>query len=68
MSTTQAGRPIAKVAAGLLVVICALHAVRAGMGVSITVGATVIPIWMSIAGAVGTGALAILLWRESGRR
>jgi hypothetical protein len=68
MAKTNAGRPIAKVAAGLLVVICALHAVRAGMGMPITVGATEIPVWLSVGGAVFTGALAILLWRESGRR
>ena len=61
------GKPFTLVAAAFLAVICLIHALRVALGVRILVGNTEIPVWMSIPGALFTGILAILLWREAGK-
>jgi len=58
-------KPFSNIAAALLAVICILHAVRAAQLLPVTVGQTVIPIWMSIAAALFTGVLAVMVWREA---
>jgi len=58
-------KPFSNIAAVLLAVICILHAVRAAQLLPVTVGQTVIPIWMSIAAALFTGVLAVMVWLEA---
>lgn len=60
-------KPFTLVAAAFLAVICLVHAARVALGVHVLVGRTEIPVWMSIPGALFTGVLAILLWREARR-
>ncbi len=60
-------KPFTIVAAGFLALICLVHAVRVALGIHVLVGSTEIPVWMSIPGALFTGLLAILLWREARR-
>ncbi len=66
-SKKRKGRPFSKLAAALLAVICILHAVRVVMALPVTVGQTAIPLWMSVAGALFTGLLAAMVWREARR-
>ena len=58
-------RPFSRIASALLAVICILHVVRVAMALPVTVGHTAIPLWMSIAAAIFTGGLAVMLFRES---
>lgn len=60
-------KPFSFVAAALLAVICILHAVRAAYLLPVMVGQTVIPIWMSVAAALFTGVLAVMVFLEARR-
>lgn len=64
-SKKKQGKPFSRIAAVLLAVICILHVVRAAMALPVTVGQTVIPIWMSIAAAIFAGLLSLMVWREA---
>ncbi len=66
-SKKKKGRPFSKLAAVLLGVICILHAVRVVKALPVTVGQTAIPVWMSVAGALFAGVLAVMVWREAHR-
>lgn len=67
MNKKKKRKPFSNIAAALLAVICILHAVRAGQMLPVTVGQTVIPIWMSIAAALFTGVLSVMVWQEARR-
>jgi hypothetical protein len=58
-------KPVITITIILLTTVAAAHALRLVFGVEMTVGATDIPMWVSVVGAVVPGALAVLLWRES---
>lgn len=58
-------RPFSRIAAAFLAVVCILHVARIAMALPVTVGHTAIPAWMSIAAAIFTGGLAVMLFRES---
>jgi len=60
-------RPFTWVAIVFLALVCLIHLVRVAMGVVVTVGSTEVPVWMSIPGALFTGVLALLVWRELGK-
>ncbi len=60
-------KPFTFLAVAFLAVICVIHALRVALGIHILIGSTEIPVWMSIPGALFTGLLAILLWREARR-
>lgn len=57
-------KPFTWIAVAFLVLVCLLHLARVGLGVVVTVGGTEVPVWMSIPGALFTGALAVLVARE----
>jgi hypothetical protein len=58
-------KPIATITIVLLTAVAAAHAFRLVLALEVTVGATVIPMWVSVVGAAVPGALAVMLWRES---
>lgn len=58
-------KPIATITIVLLTAVAAAHALRLVFGVELIVGSTVMPMWVSVVGALVPGALAVLLWRES---
>ncbi len=64
-SKKKHGRFFSKIAAGFLMIVCLAHAVRVFKALPVTVGQTAIPVWMSIAGALFTGLLAVMVWREA---
>ena len=41
------------------------HLLRVVYGVSLTIGTWDAPMWVSILGVIGPGAIAWLLWKES---
>lgn len=47
-----------------LVLVALLHVLRLALQIEVTVNAMVIPLWVSMAGLLLTGGLAIWLWRE----
>lgn len=61
-------KPAALIATVLLAVIAVAHLLRAVFRVAVTAGGVAVPIWMSVVACLFTGALAIMLWRESRRR
>lgn len=60
-------KPATTVASIFLGLVAFLHLIRAVLGVEITVGMSVVPMWMSWAAVVVTGGLSLLLWRENRR-
>jgi protein-S-isoprenylcysteine O-methyltransferase Ste14 len=60
-------KPATVAAAIFLMVVAMLQLLRAVAGVRVTVGDTVIPIWVSVVAFVVAGGLAIGLWREARR-
>lgn len=57
-------KPVDAITTFLLTAIAAAHALRLVFGVELIVGSTVMPMWVSVLGALVPGSLAILLWRE----
>ena len=57
-------KPFAKATAIILAMIAVVHALRLGLGWSVTVNAIDIPMWASALGIVVAGWLATGLWRE----
>ena len=49
----------------VLSLVAILHAVRLGLGWSVTVDGANIPMWASVAGFVVAAGLAVGLWRET---
>lgn len=57
-------KPASLAAAILLSLVAIAHLLRLAFGVEMTVGGTVIPMWLSVVGVVVPLGVAILLWRE----
>ena len=57
-------KPAALVATLFLSIVAALHLLRFLFQVQFTVASTAIPMWASVLGVLGPGALAVWLWRE----
>ena len=55
------------IAAVLFAVIALVHLYRLVRPFEVVVGGAIIPQWVSIAGLVVAGGLALMLWRESRR-
>jgi hypothetical protein len=49
----------------MLLIVAAAHAARLAMNVDVVVDGYSVPMSVSIAGAVITGLLALLVWREA---
>ena len=57
-------KPFTTIAVGIFTLICLVHIVRLGYGFDIVVGGWAVPLWVSVPGAVATGGLAFMLWKE----
>jgi uncharacterized integral membrane protein len=57
-------KPFTTIAIGIFSLICLVHIVRLACGLDITVGSWTVPLWISVPGAVVTGGLAFMLWKE----
>ena len=57
-------KPFTKIAIAIFSLICLVHIVRLVVGLDITVGGWVVPLWVSVPGAIVTGGLAFMLWKE----
>jgi len=57
-------KPFTTIAAGVFSLICLVHTARLVYGFDIVIGGWAVPLWVSIPGAVVTGGLAVMLWKE----
>jgi hypothetical protein len=57
-------KPFSMIAIGIFSLICIVHIARLIYGFEVTVSGWVIPLWVSFPGAVVTGGLAYMLWKE----
>ncbi len=57
-------KPFTMIAIGIFSLICLVHIARLMVGLDITVGGWVVPLWVSVPGALVTGGLAFMLWKE----
>jgi hypothetical protein len=60
-------KPAASIAALFLALVAVMHLLRIIFQVPVSVGNTEIPMWASVLGIIGPGALAIWIWREQKR-
>lgn len=61
-------KPATGIAFIVVTLVALLHLLRLVMGVDVTVGGAVVPLWLSVVGALFFGGLAAGLWREHGVR
>jgi multisubunit Na+/H+ antiporter MnhC subunit len=57
-------KPFTAIAIGIFSLICLVHIVRLIVGLDITISGWVVPPWVSVPGAIVTGGLAYMLWKE----
>jgi hypothetical protein len=57
-------KPAASIAALFLALVAVMHLLRVLFHVPVTAGIVEIPMWASVLGVIGPGALAVWLWRE----
>ena len=57
-------KPFTTIAIAIFTLICLVHIVRLVVGLDITVGGWAVPLWVSVPGAIVTGGLAFMLWKE----
>jgi hypothetical protein len=57
-------KPFTSIAVGIFSLICLVHIARLGYGFDIVIGGWAVPLWVSVPGAVLTGGLAFMLWKE----
>ncbi len=57
-------KPFTTVAVGIFSLICLVHIARLVVGLDIAVGGWIVPLWVSVPGAIVTGGLAFMLWKE----
>ena len=57
-------RPAALIATAFLGLIAVGHLLRVAFGVALVIGNVAIPLWPSLLATVGSGVLAVWLWRE----
>lgn len=60
-------KPAASIAALFLALVAVMHLLRVIFQVPVMVGSVEIPMWASVLGVLGPGALAVWLWREQRR-
>ncbi len=58
-------KPFTAIAAVIFVLMALVHVFRLAFGWEITIQGSVVPMWVSVLGAVIAGGLAFMLWRES---
>lgn len=60
-------RPFTGIAIAIFAIIAIAHVIRLFTGWVVTFSGHVLPVWVSMPGAVVAGGLAFLVWRESKR-
>jgi hypothetical protein len=58
-------KPFTTIAVFAFVIICVFHILRLIFGWEVEMAHIVIPLWMSGVGALFTGLLAFMLWKEN---
>jgi hypothetical protein len=58
-------KPFTMIAVGMFVLVALVHVFRLVFGWEVTIQGSVVPMWVSVLGAVIAGGLAVMLWRES---
>ena len=58
-------KPFTTIAIAIFSLICLVHIVRLAVGLDITVAGWAVPLWVSVPGAIVTGGLAFMLWKET---
>jgi len=58
-------KPFTVVAVVIFAIVAVMHLLRLVLGWDATIAGTEIPMWVSVAGLVIAGGLAIGLWREN---
>jgi hypothetical protein len=53
-----------KLAIIIFSIVASLHLLRVLLGVSLTIGNWIVPMWISVLGFLGPGTIAWMLWRE----
>ena len=56
-----------RLASVVFALVAAAHLMRVVLKWTVVVGPLMIPLWVSVAGAIVTGLLSVMLWRESKR-
>ena len=57
-------KPFTTLAVGIFSLICLVHIARLVYGLDIVIAGWYVPLWVSVPGAVVTGGLAFMLWKE----
>jgi len=57
-------KPGSSIAIVLFALVALGHLVRIVLGLSVTVGSTPVPMWISVGGVIVPAAVAGMLWRE----
>lgn len=57
-------KPFTKIAIAVFSLVAVLHLLRLIFGWEVIISGIVVPLWISVAGFVIAGGLAVLLWRE----
>ncbi len=60
-------KPFTTLAVALFALIALAHLYRLATGCEVVVNGTVVPMWVSVVGAIVAAGLAAMLWRESRR-
>jgi hypothetical protein len=60
-------KPFTSITVALLALIAVVHVVRLFTGWEVVVNGFVVPVWISLAGAIIFGGLAAMVWHESRR-
>jgi hypothetical protein len=58
-------KPFTIIAIVIFALVAAVHVLRLILGWEVVVNGTVIPMWVSVAGIIIAGGLAVLVWHES---
>jgi hypothetical protein len=58
-------KPFSTIAVGVFALVALVHLLRILQGWEVIVNGITMPLWVSVVGAIITGGLAILIWRES---
>jgi hypothetical protein len=61
-------KPFTALAAGVFALIAFMHVLRLLFAWEVTLNGNTIPMWVSVAGMVLAGLLALMLWRENRQR
>ena len=60
-------KPFTMLAVLVFALVAFLHLLRLALGWEVTFNGAVVPMWLSIAGLLIAGGLAVMLWQESGK-